>query len=100
MIRQFTANFEEIWGVSAKTWPPKPEFNNPRAEKRWEAAPAAAIRISFPDARPDGPSRNNSVLHWQTDPASVVRVPLSENLPPAPIEGAPKNHEKNANSWG
>jgi hypothetical protein len=31
-------------------------------------------------------------------PASVVKVPLFENQPLMPIDGPPKNQEKNANS--
>lgn len=40
-------------------------------------------------------ARGGSVVHcrpiayWHTGPASVLKVPLSENSPPAPIEGAP-----------
>jgi hypothetical protein len=37
-------------------------------------------------------------FYWHGGPASVRKVPLSENQPLAPIEGAPKNQEKKANS--
>jgi hypothetical protein len=36
--------------------------------------------------------------YWQGGPASVKKVALLENQPWIPIDGAPKNHEKNASS--
>ena len=41
------------------------------------------------DVRSASFNQDMSYLYWQTGPASVVKVPLSENSPPAPIDGAP-----------
>ncbi len=76
------------------------ERNSPLTQLRKNDLGERLVRACIPNQSPrrEENKETSPYCSRQGVPASVVKVPLSEYQPLMPIDGPPKNQEKNANS--